>query len=183
MAMIKCGECGHDISDQAKNCPSCGAPQKPKPKGIGAGGWILIAFSVWMFYELATIGSGTPSSPNSTPGSAESAPVPASGPMLEVQSWRCSKEYSYIFVTGEVKNISSQPLKSVLAVGEFRTKAGEFVKSADALIDYNPILPGQTSPFKAGTTDNPQIQGCQLAFKQLFGGAIAYSELPKKTKK
>lgn len=181
--MIKCSECNHDISDLATNCPSCGAPQKPKAKGIGAGGWILIAFAVWVFYELTTIGSSTTPSPASPAGSAASTPAPPSGPLLEVQSWRCSKEYSYIFVTGEVKNISSQPLKSVLAVGEFRTKAGEFVKSADALLDYNPILPGQTSPFKAGTTDNPQIQGCQLAFKQMFGGGIAYAELPKKTKK
>lgn len=26
MAMIKCSECGHDVSDKAKSCPSCGAP-------------------------------------------------------------------------------------------------------------------------------------------------------------
>lgn len=26
MAMIKCKECGNDISTKAKNCPSCGAP-------------------------------------------------------------------------------------------------------------------------------------------------------------
>lgn len=26
MALIKCAECGHDISDKAETCPSCGAP-------------------------------------------------------------------------------------------------------------------------------------------------------------
>ena len=26
MALIKCAECGHDISDTAASCPSCGAP-------------------------------------------------------------------------------------------------------------------------------------------------------------
>lgn len=26
MAMIKCSECGHDISDRAISCPHCGAP-------------------------------------------------------------------------------------------------------------------------------------------------------------
>lgn len=25
MAMIKCQECGHQISDKAKTCPNCGA--------------------------------------------------------------------------------------------------------------------------------------------------------------
>ena len=26
MAMIKCPECGHQVSDKAKSCPNCGAP-------------------------------------------------------------------------------------------------------------------------------------------------------------
>ncbi len=26
MAMIRCGECGKEVSDKAANCPSCGAP-------------------------------------------------------------------------------------------------------------------------------------------------------------
>jgi len=26
MALIKCGECGRQVSDQASSCPSCGAP-------------------------------------------------------------------------------------------------------------------------------------------------------------
>ena len=30
MALIKCGECGHDVSDSAAFCPSCGCPPKLK---------------------------------------------------------------------------------------------------------------------------------------------------------
>lgn len=30
MALIKCRECGHEISDQAKMCPSCGYGQEKK---------------------------------------------------------------------------------------------------------------------------------------------------------
>lgn len=26
MAMIKCNECGKDVSDRARNCPNCGCP-------------------------------------------------------------------------------------------------------------------------------------------------------------
>lgn len=26
MGLIKCGECGREISDQAQECPGCGAP-------------------------------------------------------------------------------------------------------------------------------------------------------------
>jgi hypothetical protein len=96
-------------------------------------------------------------------------------PPLEVISWKCDKEYSYVFVRGEVKNISSQSIKNVMAVGEFRTKDGTLVKSEDSLIDYNPILPGQTSPFKTGGTDNPAITNCNLSFKTLFGKQLGYT--------
>ncbi len=80
-----------------------------------------------------------------------------------------------MFVVGEVKNISSTPIENVLAVGEFRTSAGELVKAEDALLDYNPILAGQTSPFKAGGTDNPEIKSCNLSFRSLFGGAVDFT--------
>ena len=26
MALIKCPECGHEVSSEAKNCPNCGYP-------------------------------------------------------------------------------------------------------------------------------------------------------------
>jgi uncharacterized OB-fold protein len=31
MALIKCKECGREISDEAPACPNCGKPQKNKP--------------------------------------------------------------------------------------------------------------------------------------------------------
>jgi hypothetical protein len=31
MSLIKCKECGHEISDEALACPSCGKPQRDKP--------------------------------------------------------------------------------------------------------------------------------------------------------
>ena len=181
MALTKCKECHHEISDQAQSCPNCGAPQKPKSKGVGLGGWILILFVGWIVYQVATVDTGRTTSSSSSTASSSPAPVAQpTGPLLEVQSWRCEKEYSYIFVRGEVKNISSQPLKNVVAVGEFRTKSGELVKSETALLEYNPILAGQTSPFRAGGTDNPQIGNCGLSFKYLFGGTVEYTERPRK---
>ena len=40
MAMIKCRECGKDISDMAKACPHCGVPTNPRAermKEVGSG--------------------------------------------------------------------------------------------------------------------------------------------------
>ncbi len=174
MAIKKCKECGKEVSSQAKQCPHCGAPQS---KSVGLGGIILVLFVGYIIFVVAGGGGSGSSSSGTTAGSSAAyAPPPPASPPLELQSFRCEKEHGYVFVRGEVKNVSSEKLKNVVAVGEFRTKSGELVKSEDALIDYNPIMPGQTSPFSAGGSDNPQISGCELAFKQLMGGTIAYVE-------
>jgi len=34
MALIKCKECGHEISDEALACPNCGKPQRDKPPAV-----------------------------------------------------------------------------------------------------------------------------------------------------
>lgn len=50
MALIKCRECGKEISSDAKACPHCGA--KPKT-GIGCGpvlGIILVGFIAWLAF-------------------------------------------------------------------------------------------------------------------------------------
>ena len=39
MAMIKCHECGKEISDEADKCPHCGAPPK---KGVSAGSIVIL---------------------------------------------------------------------------------------------------------------------------------------------
>lgn len=49
MALIKCKECGKEVSTSAKNCPSCGAPVK---KTLGYGGLILIAIIIFVAYQV-----------------------------------------------------------------------------------------------------------------------------------
>jgi uncharacterized membrane protein YvbJ len=34
MALIKCKECGHELSDEALICPNCGKPQRDKPLSV-----------------------------------------------------------------------------------------------------------------------------------------------------
>ena len=53
MALIKCRECGKEVSTSAQNCPNCGAPVK-KP-GIGCGGAILILFAVFFIIGSALL--------------------------------------------------------------------------------------------------------------------------------
>ena len=91
---------------------------------------------------------------------------------LELVSYTCGREYGFFKITGAVKNISGASLKNVEAVGSIYTDDGTFVKSDNAIVEYNPILPGQTSPFTVMSTDNPAASKCQIEFKELFGGTI-----------
>lgn len=79
MALTKCGECGGEVSTQAKACPKCGAPP-PKQKAPGVPGWLslvivvgLVAFFASMFKSA---GSGMPATPSQPPAQA----APTRGP-------------------------------------------------------------------------------------------------------
>jgi hypothetical protein len=67
-----------------------------------------------------------------------------------------------------------------MVVGTWYDKDGNFIKFDDALIDYNPILPGQTSPFKTISTGNPAMARYSVGFKTLFGGSLAMDDQRKK---
>lgn len=99
-------------------------------------------------------------------------PPPEPTPELQLLSWHWSRAYGYITVEGEVKNICGRSFENVMAHVVFRTEDEEYVTSADALIDYNPIMPNQTSPFTVMQTDNPLIYWASLSFKYLLGGTI-----------
>lgn len=93
---------------------------------------------------------------------------------LELLSFRCDLEGNYIYARGEVKNISTSKLENVVAVGSFKTARGELVKSGESLIEYRPLMPGQTSPFKVMATRNPEGTHCQIGFRLISGEKVQH---------
>lgn len=91
---------------------------------------------------------------------------------LEIQSTSSSRQYSFLEVTGEVKNITDKKMDNIQVVVSFYDVEGNFIKDGTAIIEYNPILAGQTSPFTVIETDNPAIENWTITFKKLFGGTI-----------
>jgi hypothetical protein len=143
--------------------------------------WLLlvIASTVLLLIVYLAGCSSTPSptsEPNSVPASTQTpapvSPTPAPEYILQCFSWSNYTEYGYIHVVGEVKNISNVKLENVVAVVSFRTEDGTLVKTDDALIDYDVLMPGQTSSFEVLTTENSAIKKLGLSFKQLFGSQI-----------
>lgn len=64
MALIKCKECGKEISDKAEICPNCGNVLKEKTKKVGTI-IILITSSIFViFFMLLQIASFTPTQKN-----------------------------------------------------------------------------------------------------------------------
>lgn len=55
MALVKCKECGQDVSQKAKSCPKCGAPIKKKTSWFT---WVVaIFFILWLIGYIGTKGS------------------------------------------------------------------------------------------------------------------------------
>ena len=121
--------------------------------------------------------------PVSARASAPSAPAESPSPepppptyALALMSSRGYAEGSFHIVEGQVKNVSDQALKNVTVVVTWFDKDGVFIKSDNTLIEYNPILAGQTSPFKTTTTGNPAMERFSVAFKTLFGGTLSVED-------
>lgn len=74
MAVVKCKECGGQVSTKAKACPSCGAKQ---PKKVGILGWLFVLVVVLPIAWQVGSGMGKADVPAPTPAntSAESAAV------------------------------------------------------------------------------------------------------------
>lgn len=92
---------------------------------------------------------------------------------LIIEDWRLTTEYGFVKAAGRVTNSTSAPLEHVTAVVTFLTADGSFVKTSESIISYDPLLPGQTSPFEVIETDNPAIARASLGFKKLLGGSLS----------
>lgn len=52
MALIKCKECGAEISTKAEACPKCGA-KRPKPTSLVT--WLIVGLFVYVIVQCSTI--------------------------------------------------------------------------------------------------------------------------------
>lgn len=72
-------------------------------------------------------------------------------------------------------NRTDKPISRLMAVGTFTNASHDLIKSATGMVEYQPLMPGQKSPYKVMASLNPLISQCHVAFKIMFGGQIAAS--------
>jgi len=125
-----------------------------------------------------TASSATSSTPSTSTPPAVPASKPKPQPPADQLAILASRGYEsdsggFFFVEGQVKNLTDTPLKSVAVVATWFDKDGTFITTDTALIDYNPLMPGQTSPFKTITRGNPRMSKFRVEFKHLLGGTLS----------
>lgn len=91
---------------------------------------------------------------------------------LIIESWSWSRSYDYAIAEGRVTNRTNKTLENIMAVVEFETSDGTFITSDDALLDYQVLLPGQSTPFKVYARYNPAMARARLTFREFWGGQV-----------
>jgi hypothetical protein len=84
MAIVKCRECGHELSNEAGYCPHCGSPAPNDSGSSQVASFIALAF---MIFFAALIAQATFSRANARSINWKSVD-PVSMPILADRSWQ-----------------------------------------------------------------------------------------------
>lgn len=91
MSLIKCKECGAEVSSKAETCPKCGARVADKSVGCGTimGVFFLGVMAIGIFASLGSSGPENSPSPvaSSTPPSSSDQPASIPEPPLPGSQW------------------------------------------------------------------------------------------------
>lgn len=161
MALVKCKECGKEVSKRAETCPHCGARRIRK---AGCGSYLLLGL-VLVVALMAWVVSESPA-PRPADRSAQPerliAPPSEPDPVLELVSFECTKTDggTYAMIRGQVRNLTDRPIDAVMVMGKFETESGQDLGSDRSYLDIRPLLPGQVSPFEIYGTTNPEYARC-----------------------
>lgn len=91
---------------------------------------------------------------------------------LGVDEWHWRRDLSFVTVEGRVTNVSDHRLERVSAVVSFEDGSGRFITSASALIDDDPLMPGQTSRWEVIVNSNPAMKKARVEFKEMLGETL-----------
>lgn len=174
MALIKCPECGKEVSDNAVSCPGCGFPLKkdshsgvenvtrnadagtyvnsaPQKKKRGCLAGCLTAIIVFVvFFVLLLAGSSTKTKNSSVTATLDKA-VEETKADLEILSYENLSEGGLRYVTGEIRNNTNKSYSYVQV--EINMYKDDTVLGS-TLANVNNLGPGETWKFKALITDD-----------------------------
>jgi hypothetical protein len=175
--MKRCPFCAEEIQDAAIVCKHCQRDLKAssgkKTSPLAMGGAIVVGFFI-LVTLIGIFNRATPSG-GGTVNTARQGPQTPPLALLSSRGYE-STSGGYHYVEGQVKNLSAESLSRVAAQVTWFTRDDQFITSDDALIDFDPLLPGQTSSFKTITRSNPAMSRYSVEFKRILGGAIPFRD-------
>jgi hypothetical protein len=76
---------------------------------------------------------------------------------------------------GEIKNTSTRSIGHVAITATFFNKKGGFISNGETMINFQPILPGQISPFSGYGGSNPSINYVRIKVAKFEGRELSFS--------
>ena len=164
MALVKCKECGNDISTEAKTCPKCGAKNE-KPANAGTA-LAFIVIAIIMLYGAFNMSSTT---------TQQSAPTPPDPKIQAISSlkvvqyeWHTSGSGSIMMLNITFKNEGPDDVKDITVVCKHSAKSGTNIDSNERTI-YDIVKSKKTKKFVDFNMGfiNSQVQNTRCYVKDL----------------
>jgi hypothetical protein len=175
MALIKCPDCGREVSDRAPTCPQCGAPIRPaarqpviqpqviqappqkQPKQIGCLGsgcviLIVLFVIVWIAAESispnhpAPVASGSSSSPAPSPSNESREEQALRNVHITKFSWEKGGFDNVMIANFTIRNDNDFPVKDIGIKCTHEGKSGTEIDSNSRTI-YEVIKPKSKKSF------------------------------------
>lgn len=157
MALMKCKECGTDVSTSAKACQKCGAPVVLAPgamkriaKGVGYlfAGLIVLTVIGAVMAKKPSEASPPTSMANAAVQGAQAAAAAAARGTLEFGKPTIKTTMGMTEIAVEAKNVSGQDVKSCIITATFK-KGDTILGTANGAVNQLP----------AGATRTAQLMG------------------------
>lgn len=144
MALIKCKECGTEVSSKAESCPKCGA--KVKAKGMGCGTLIALVFFIGII-ALAHSPSKNTGSSSISSSSSPPSPDPKNEAMAQLEmnkfSWSKGGFDSVMMVNVTFVNKGKRDVKDIELTCEHSSNSGTRIDSNKRVI-YEVVSTGKS---------------------------------------
>jgi hypothetical protein len=95
-------------------------------------------------------------------------------PQLALLASHRDAESDWPTIEGQVQNISGVAIRAVQVVVNWYSRDGASISSEEGLIDFDPLLPSQVSPFKVPSRPNPEKVKYSVMFKSISGSTILF---------
>lgn len=146
----------------------------------------ILAFVVLIVVGLGCANSGRQTT-SQQPTSLSSSETAINKVSVEyTHRWNWSASGDYIHIEGEIRNVTTERIEGIKIILTFYDKSQRLVTSDISYANFDPIMPGQTSPYTSMISANPAIDTYTVQFSTRSGerlNAIDRTAPPKKVKK